>query len=111
MVKTHGFPVKIFPRKPIHWTIVAWGSPHPHHFHVRFTISCHPYVSRIEDGEGTESMAMGETASVPVGRVGPKVDDTETISSSETVARRVEILGDGFSSGNPLEDLPSGNLT
>lgn len=47
---------------------------------------------RIEDGEGTESMAMGavETASVPVGRVGPKVDDTETISSSETVARRVE---------------------
>jgi hypothetical protein len=46
-------------------------------------------------------MAMGavETASVPVGRVGPKVDDTETISSSETVARRVEILGDGRSTG------------
>ena len=55
-------------------------------------------------------MAMGETASVPVGRVGPIVDDTETISSSETVARRVEILGDGFSSGNPLEDLPSGDF-
>ena len=35
----------------------------------------------------------GESASVPVGRVGPKADEMETISSSETVARRVESPG------------------
>ena len=53
-----------------------------------------PILTRIEDGDGTESMGMmGETASVPVGRVAPKADDMDTISSSETVARRVEMLG------------------
>eukprot|EP00435_Cladocopium_sp_Y103_P059883 s1002_g21.t1 len=47
---------------------------------------------RIEDGDGTESMPIGgvETASVPVGRVAPRADEMETISSSETVVRRVE---------------------